>query len=357
MHRRRWLQLRRRIAVTPRDGILLTGAGGLVGGLLLPRLAADYPHRTIVALLRTSNPTAASPNVHFIQGDISRPRLGLSDDVYACLCRSVGTIVHCAASTKFTLPLPESRAVNVTGTANIVELARRSSHLKMLLHVSTTYIAGRKTGPLPEAPMTEPAGRVSPYEQSKFEAEQFLCDHAADIPWAIVRLSTVIGNSQTGHVSRPNYFHQLLRFVPRNPLPYIPGDPDVLVDLVADDWVTAGLLEILRTDPSAGAVFHLCAGPEQSMPAREIVDMLFRPRGLAVPSFITTEQFQAFATELQQAGDTNAARLADLLLLCLPHLGVAQSFLNCKTNRLLEQRGLRTPVLRDFLPRIVGIVD
>src|SRR5947209_5292167 len=128
---------------------------------------------------------------------------------YLRLADSIDTIVHCAASTKFNLPLLESREINVQGTANVVELARRSPCLRKLLHVSTAYIAGRKPGPLHEAAMTEPHGWFNSYEQSKFEAEQIVLDQASDIPVVIARISTIVGNSSTGRISQFNYFHQL----------------------------------------------------------------------------------------------------------------------------------------------------
>ncbi|MCU1257869.1 MAG: Male sterility domain protein [Bryobacterales bacterium] len=331
-----------------------------MGGLLLRRLAEEYPGRTVYALVRTWAPETDLPNAHLVFGDITRPRLGIPAGLYSRLCQSIDTIVHCAASTKFTLPLAASRQVNLHGTANIVQLARRSRQLKMLLHVSTTYIAGRKDGPLREAPMSDPDGWFSPYEQSKFEAEQFIYAHADCLPWVIARLSTVVGNSRTGHISRFNYFHQLLRLVPRNPLPFIPGDPDALVDVVADDWVTHGLLEVLRRKTIPRTVFHLCAGPHQSLPAQEVVELAFRlhrrrqpASSVTIPSFVSLDQFQAFAAELRRTGKTTLSRMAELLLVYLPHLELNQPFLNTETNRFLDQCGVTPPRTRDFLPGII----
>lgn len=346
--------------MSDRRAIFLTGATGLVGGQLLRRLAEENADRTIYVLARAGAVIPDLPNAHLIRGDITHPELGIPETLYSRLSESIDTIVHCAASTKFNLPLAVSRRVNVNGTANIVQLARRSRRLKILLHVSSTHIAGRKEGPLREAPTTAPVGWFSAYEQSKFEAERFICEHANDIPWVIARLSTVVGNSRTGHVSRPNYFHQLLRFVPCNPFPFIPGDPHALVDLVADDWVTDGLLAILRADAIPGSVFHLCAGPSESLRAREILEIAFRLHRhrrplscVTIPSFVSLNQFQTLASELRGSGKTTLARMAGLLLLCLPHLEVDQSFMNAETNRFLERSGVTQPRTRDFLPRII----
>ena len=247
--------------------------------------------------------------------------------------------------------------MNVQGTVNVVQLAQCTTRLKTLLHVSSTYVAGRASGSLREGPVRFANGWFSAYEQSKFEAEQYICEHANGIPWVIARLSTVVGNSRTGYVSRFNYFHQLLRLVPRYPFPFIPGDPKGLVDVVANDWVTHGLLGILEGEVNAGTVFHFCAGPSQSLPAQEVVEVAFRLHRLihpascvVVPSFVGVDQFQTFAEDLRRKGKATLSQIAELLLLCLSHLEVDQSFLNTKTNRFLEQYRIVPPKTREVPP-------
>jgi hypothetical protein len=88
-----------------RNAILLTGATGLVGGLLLRRLADENANRIIYALVRRPEATAKVKNTHFVLGDMTQPGLGMREDVYSQLAESIDTIVHCAASTKFTLPV------------------------------------------------------------------------------------------------------------------------------------------------------------------------------------------------------------------------------------------------------------
>lgn len=344
-----------------KGAILLTGATGLVGGLLLRRLAGENANRSIYALVRRLEAKSSLKNTQVVLGDMTQPGLGMSEAVYSRLAESIDTIVHCAACTKFTLPLAASRQVNVQGTRNIVELARRCTGLKLLLHVSSTYIAGRKAGPVRETPMNEPDGWFNSYEQSKFEAEQLICDEASDIPWVIARLSTIVGNSSTGHISQFNYFHQLLRLIPHNPFPFIPGDPGAPVDLVSDDWVTDSLFSIVSSGVISGRnVFHLCAGPSQSLPAQDVLDLAFRSHRqrepssrVPIPRFVALEEFQTFAATLSRRRGAAFSQMAELVLLYLPHLGVRQAFLNTATKRFLEQRGITPPSTRDFLPRIM----
>ncbi|HEY1212066.1 MAG TPA: SDR family oxidoreductase [Bryobacteraceae bacterium] len=343
------------------NATFLTGATRLVGGLVLRKMAEQRPDHTIFALTRRTAGMPQLPKVRWLKGDISQQRLGLPKSIYMQLCESVGTIIHCAASTKFTLPLAASRNVNLRGTANVLELARQTKRLQTLLHISTTYVAGRRSGALHEAELANPEGWFSAYEQSKFEAEKLIFETGGDLPWIIARPSTIVGNSLTGKVSQSNYFHQLLRLVPSSPLPVIPGSPEVLVDIVADNWITDGLLAILNGKPTTHSIFHLCTGPPQSFPAGEIVEMAFclygRQRSspaAKVPRFVTLEEFQTFADVLRRNGQTARSRIADPLLLYLPHLSVQQPFLNGNTNGFLQRVGERLPPSpREFLPRII----
>ncbi|HXG54451.1 MAG TPA: SDR family oxidoreductase [Vicinamibacterales bacterium] len=80
--------------------ILLTGATGFLGAALLKELlgASDA---TIVCLVRpTSQPIAVSEpgRLRTITGDLSRPRLGLSDASYDALAHEVDAVCHAAAA-------------------------------------------------------------------------------------------------------------------------------------------------------------------------------------------------------------------------------------------------------------------
>lgn len=329
---------------------------------MLRQMAEQRPGQIIFALTSRSAGVPPLPNVRWLKGDISQPRLGLPTSLYMQLCESVGTIIHCAASTKFTLPLAASRNVNLRGTAHVLELARQTKRLQTFLHISTTYVAGRRSGALHEAELAGPEGWFSAYEQSKFEAEKLIFETGGDLPWIIARPSTIVGNSLTGKISQLNYFHQLLRLVPSSPLPVIPGTPEVLVDVVADNWITDGLLAILNGKPTTHSVFHLCTGPSQSLSAGEIVEMAFclhsrrqSNLGANVPRFVPLEEFQAFANVLRRNGETARSRIADLLLLYLPHLSVQQPFLNEKTNDFLQRvEGRLPPSPREFVPGIIA---
>src|SRR5205823_6206999 len=105
-------------------------------------------------------------------------------------------IIHSAASVSFSLPLDESRAINVEGTRSILdlaELAQRRGGLRRLSYVSTAYVAGDRRGVFGEDDLDLGQGFRNPYEQSKFEAEKLVRSRMDWVPTQVFRPSIVVG--------------------------------------------------------------------------------------------------------------------------------------------------------------------
>src|SRR5215475_5401848 len=78
-----------------RRTVLLTGASGVVGRALLPRLR----DLDVVCLVHRS--PVSGPNVTTVLGDIAKPMLGLAEQAYLELAARVDAVIHCAAVTDF----------------------------------------------------------------------------------------------------------------------------------------------------------------------------------------------------------------------------------------------------------------
>ncbi|KAJ9053736.1 cyclin-dependent kinase inhibitor far1 [Entomophthora muscae] len=89
--------------------------------------------------LRKSHPNFSS-KVVAVEGDLSQDGLGLSEDNTAKLASVVETIVHCAASIEFCLPLKEAFGINTMGVVRLLELADKCKNLQGIVHVSTAYV-------------------------------------------------------------------------------------------------------------------------------------------------------------------------------------------------------------------------
>src|SRR6266550_2793285 len=102
--------------------VLLTGATGFVGSEVLVRYLRRTERR-VFALVRGGDSAEAAQRLRDavaplgaeLPADLERDGLGLDPDRRDRLASEVTDIVHAAASISFSLPLPESRSINVEG--------------------------------------------------------------------------------------------------------------------------------------------------------------------------------------------------------------------------------------------------
>lgn len=265
--------------------ILLTGATGFLGMELLVRAieadtldvicvirAADDEHAvrrldaTLERLYGDTVPEAAERRLTAVAGDLEQDGLGLSAGARARVDGRVDRIVHSAATISFDLPLAEARAVNVAGTAQVLDLARAlhaKGRLERLVHVSTAYVAGRYDGAVGEQDRTAAGPPRNTYEQTKRESEALVTAAMdAGLPVVIARPSIVVGDSRTGWTPAFNVLYWPLRALARRLLAEVPADPGSLVDAVPIDFVADAIAHLATTDEPVHGTYHLTAGAE-----------------------------------------------------------------------------------------------
>ncbi len=346
--------------------LLLTGATGLVGGELSKHLLAAKPSRRLVVLTRQQEKVQKLrliPGAVVVSGDVTHPRLSLDPRSYAELSASLTEVIHCAADTRFGLPLEQARATNTEGTRNVLALARGCRQLEKFAHLSTVYVVGRTPGHFAEAPVRHASGFCNTYQQSKYEAEELVVQAMNEIPAAILRLSSIFGDSVTGYVRQFNYTHQLMRLFPRNLLPLVPGEPDAPIDLIPTDWATAALAYLFEFAFAPGQVYHLCAGREQSLTLREMIDLTVsifeshvmgrRWLPIRVPELVCLSRYEAYVETCRREGDKLLNELVRVLGYFLPHLAIVQTFETKNATHGLASSGLRCPPVRDYFAKVV----
>lgn len=208
--------------------LLITGATGFVGAALTLELLRTHKRDRALCLARGNDAlharrrivnalTAAAdayavpraellsiiPRVTVLRGDITAKGLGLSAPDLQVL-RDAGpiTVWHSAASLKDTEEaFREIVLHNVTGTENLLETVL-SGKVYAFNHISTAYVAGRKTDIISET-LARPRGFNNRYEQSKHYGEMMVADHCsrAGVPYRIMRPGIVIGHSRTGRAT------------------------------------------------------------------------------------------------------------------------------------------------------------
>ena len=159
--------------------VLLIGATGFIGKVWLANALAELPEigkiyllirrqRTIGALRRFEKIIEESPlfesfheklgaglasfigeRVEVLDGDITRPGLGLDEATQARLVGELDLIINSAGLTDFNPDLREALAINVDGVAHLLEFQRRCA-CAALLHLSTSFVVGFRDGRIEE---------------------------------------------------------------------------------------------------------------------------------------------------------------------------------------------------------------
>ena len=274
--------------------VLLTGATGFVGREILSRFL-ERGDRHIFALVRADNDDQAAERLPAhdrltaVAGDIEQQELGLADGTSELLRREVTTVLHCAASVSFDLPLEESRSVNVEGTRRMLEFARGCPRLERFSYVSTAYVAGEPGGLFREDELAVGQRFRNPYERSKFEAELALRSEGRDLPVQILRPSIVVGDSGTGRTSSFNVLYGPLKAFARGAVPAIPARRDAPVDIVPVDYVADRVHELATHGPDG--TFHLVAGRNATTVGR-LLEMSSEELGRAEPTVLSPRLYR-----------------------------------------------------------------
>lgn len=274
--------------------ILLTGATGALGAELLQTLAEARPRDSIYVLLRASSPDelrnrskelgAVSDSVVPVAGDVARYDLGLGPG-YSELAERVGEIYHAAACTRLNQAYDHAERHNVLGTRNVLEFARTSQHLGgpgRFHHISTAYVAGRRTGSIREQELDCGQDFFNCYEWSKFETERALRRAATKLPVTIYRPGVLIGHSKTGRVRRFTGIYQVLRRIERGLVKTLPCRNDFLLDVLPVDYAARAIVRLAALPASIGNTFHITSGAPNRQPIAEFIETFFgrRPAGL-----------------------------------------------------------------------------
>lgn len=330
--------------------VFVTGASGALGPHLLTELLLDEQNEKVLALIRPGPTRAARfqalcatvlqlaqcegshhlsirERLYAVGGDVRCADLALGSDDRHRLELEVDTVVHAAALTRFTARRAELWNVNVDGTARVVEFARRCRRLRAVLLVSTTCVAGTRTGTIPERLDTSQDPFINDYEWSKSVAEQLVA--ASGVPARIARLSTCVGAQRTGFVHRFGAIHQSIRWLAQGLVPMIPAVDGSRVDLIATDVAARWLARAVACPPDGLDVCHVAAGAS-AIPVADLVHTAvahlrqttsgWSGGQIESPLIVDTPTFKAFERCIRESGDVLFGRVLDSALSFFPAL-------------------------------------
>ncbi|YAF98100.1 MAG: amino acid adenylation domain-containing protein [Nodularia sp. CChRGM 3473] len=270
--------------------IFLTGATGFLGVFLLYELLQQTSAK-IYCLVRAETTIdgknrlqkslesyllwdeSFSDRMIPVMGNLSQPRLGLSESEFNAFASQIDVIYHNGAFVNFTYPYSQLKAANVLGTQEVLRLAAQVK-VKPVHFISTIGVVGAAESQLEiireDTPIDCSENIKSGYTQSKWVAEK-LVKIAGDrgIPISIYRPGRISGHSVTGVCNVNDHTFRMIKgciqlgSAPLN---------DSMVNLTPIDYASQAIIYLSRQKASLGKVFHIIN--PQPQPWNEVINII-----------------------------------------------------------------------------------
>lgn len=298
-----------------------------------------------------------------VQGDLTQPLLGLSEETIAELSGKIDHFYHFAAIYDIGASAEAQSATNIDGTRNAVTLAKVIS-ATCFQHVSSIAAGGLYKGTFREDMFEEAENYEHPYFSTKHDSEGIVRNEC-EIPFRIYRPAMVVGHSQTGEIDKIDgvyYFFKTLQKL-RSALPqWVPliGIEGGKFNVVPVDYVVSAMDHIAHQDGYDGQCFHLTDTEHHSM--GNLMN-IFADAGHA-PRFSMRLDTRIFGFIPRFVRDTIAGLppIKRIINTVLEDMGLPDSvtmfmnfptrYDNRDTERALKGSGIKVPDLNDYAPAI-----
>ena len=265
--------------------VILTGSTGSLGTYLLDSLMRSTEVCSIICLNRSGDASTRQAqtnyerglntdfkreSVHFLQADLSQPKLGLDSASYDHLISNVSLIIHNQWPVDFNLPLPYFEP-HLVGVVNLINFATRAAYKPSIFFISSVASVNnwRRHVSLPQPFTRIPEKHLSDltlsnggYGESKAIASELLLEAKSThgLRVGIARLGQVAGpiTRESGIWNKKEWLPSLLRSsftlntIPKT-IPLLDEIDWVPVDIAADSLCELAL-------DSNGAIYRHGSG-------------------------------------------------------------------------------------------------
>jgi len=350
---------------TSDETIFITGFPGFIAGRLVERLArgsgAFYllvEPRFIEKALKDCEEISARTGANLekfaiVEGDITKPNLGISPEDLKVIRAETTHIYHLAAAYDLAVPQSVAFAVNLEGTQNVNEFARSLPNLQKYNYISTCYVAGKREGRILETELEHHEGFRNYYEETKYLAEIEVERMKADLPVTIFRPSVVVGDSRTGEIPKYDGIYSLIHYLRKAPsllrLVNV-GNSSVTLNLVPVDFVVEAIVALGNDENSIGKTIAL-ADPSP-LTTKELFDTIAESmtgKGSMLtppPALVKWGLSRSFSPPL-----------TGLPLSGVPYFFISQSYDTSVAMELLSSHGIDCPGFRDYVGNLLNFVE
>lgn len=339
---------------------LLAAEGNALVYVVVPQKSAADAEEQLGALER-----GARERVIVLDGDPCSMDLGLSGAEFRQLTRELDYIHHCAQATYASVDRRAAEQANVGATREVLELGAACQGLRCLVHHSTAFVAGDRTGTVFEDELERGQRFRGLYEETKARAEKLVRASMGRLPEAVLRPTNIVGDSATGAVDRlegPYLLAVLLLATPADVALPLPGRSDALLHAVPVDYVARAAAFLGRDPRAVGKTFHLVdPHPLTALQAFELVaratgrrsprgalpvnftKMLLNTPGLERFSYNPRAFFEQLTTPVHFDAHNADALLAGSGIRCPPFEAYVDRMVSLVRERMRERREQRRP--------------
>src|SRR3979490_2270855 len=199
--------------------------------------------------------------INVFRGDLTDPRFGLGDAEYTRLVGTSESVIHCAAS----LNRKSEKSclnVNLRGTLEVAQLARRAHHvhgLRRFSQVSTVAVAGTRSHEFvtEDASIDWNRSDYDPYARKKKFCEHMVRELLPEVPRTVFRPSIVLGDSRRAETTQ---FDKVRASGFLAGLPLLPFRPSSRIEIVPVDYVAESVVALHQKPDPMHEIYHLSSG-------------------------------------------------------------------------------------------------
>jgi thioester reductase-like protein len=346
-----------------RETFFITGFPGFIADRLLERLARkdcrfillvqpSWLDRARHEIERIAGLTGRTPSdFQLVEGDISRPRLGLTPAAFDLSQQQTTRIFHLAALYDLAVEREPAMRINVNGTRNIVEFARSIPSLRHFHYVSTCYVAGKREGVILETELQHDAGYRNFYEESKCLAELEVESVKSVLPVTIHRPAVVCGDSKTGETVKYDGVYYLILYLLRFPwLSAINiGNRRVSLNLVPVDFVVDAMAALAFDQNAIGKTVQI-ADPSP-LTTYELFNAIARTANHKHSRMTAPARWVRFFLMLPPS-----PKITGLPHHAVPYFFVKQLYDTSQSQALLNPHGIQCPPFETYVDQVVDFV-
>ncbi|UNK18728.1 alpha/beta fold hydrolase [Paenibacillus sp. N3/727] len=286
--------------------IFLTGGTGFIGRQLVEELLKEDV--MIFLLVRSKSKATRTfqekgilneAAMHFIEGDLTKTDLGLSDEDKDRVLNT-DVIIHAGGQMDIQATKQEATSVFLNGAKHISEFAKSIHQLKGLQQF--IHVVGYMT------PFDDKNNKVAidvfkeghdylkiknPYERTKFLADLYIRQQASAIgyPLSVINPPTVVGSSKTGSTEQVAGLGLLVTSMRRGLMPVIPGGKGYKLPLISNDELAKFIVQVFKLEHSSIQTYTLVQDKQLDPDISQLLDVMSESMNMTAPKISVPIRF------------------------------------------------------------------